>query len=214
MIEGDVLIDGSNQSPLTLLLAHGAGAAMDSSFMESMAFGLSAHGWRVIRFEFPYMAKRRLTGRQSPPDRFELLARHWSEQVDAFSQSGPVVVGGKSMGARIASVCADQWFEAKQVLGCICLGYPFHPLGKPQQLRVEHFKQMRTPTLIVQGERDPMGRRDLVETLSLSDAVEVSWMPDGDHSFKPRKASGRTEAMNRSVAIDAAHQHMLRLLQS
>ncbi|MGB1621827.1 MAG: alpha/beta fold hydrolase [Synechococcus sp.] len=203
-----------SQAPLTLVLAHGAGAGMDSPFMEFMAVGLANHGWRVVRFEFPYMVKRRLTGRQSPPDRAERLVSHWSDQLEAFCDAGPVVVGGKSMGGRIASVMADQWLDQQQIVGCICLGYPFHPLGKPQQLRVAHLEQMRTPTLILQGERDPMGRRDLVEGLKLSPSIEVEWVPDGDHSYKPRRSSGRTEVMNLEMAVESVHGCLQRLWQS
>lgn len=214
MAEGELLIDGPHQAPLTLVLAHGAGADMTSAFMEFIAVGLGDHGWRVVRFEFPYMTKRRLTGRQSPPDRAELLASHWSRQLNTLCQDGPVVVGGKSMGGRIASVMADQWLEAQQIIACICLGYPFHPLGKPQQLRVAHLEQMRTPTLIIQGERDAMGRRDLVEGLKLSPSIELQWALDGDHSYKPRRLSGRTEMMNLEFAVDAVHGYLQRLCKS
>jgi len=214
LAEGEPLINGVSQAPLTLVLAHGAGAGMDSPFMEFMAVGLANHGWRVVRFEFPYMAKRRLTGRQSPPDRAERLASHWIDQLDALCDAGPVVVGGKSLGGRIASVMADQWLDGQQIVGCICLGYPFHPLGKPQQLRVAHLEQMRTPTLILQGERDAMGRRELVEGLNLSPSIEVEWVPDGDHSYKPRRSSGRTEVMNLEMAVEAVHGYLQRLCQS
>ena len=76
--------------------------------------------------------------------------------------------------------------------GLICLGYPFHPTGRPEQLRVAHLAALRTPTLIVQGERDAFGKPDEVASYALSDAIRVEWLPDGDHSFVPRRASGRT----------------------
>ena len=86
----------------------------------------------------------------------------------------------------------------------ICLGYPFHPPGKPDKLRTEHLETIPVPALIVQGERDPFGRPDEVKTYSLSKKVEVVWIPDGDHSLKPRKKSGRTEEDNLQLAMDAA----------
>ena len=109
-----------------------------------------------------------------------------------------LVIGGKSMGGRIASLVADE----AGVAGLVCLGYPFHPVGKPDQLRVEHLQTIKTPTLIVQGERDPFGTREEVARYKLSKAVRVAWMTDGDHSFKPRKSSGRTERQNWEAALN------------
>jgi predicted alpha/beta-hydrolase family hydrolase len=81
-------------------------------------------------------------------------------------------------------------------LGLVCLGYPFHPPGKPEKQRTEHLAALRTPTLILQGERDTFGTREEVEGYDLSPAIRVAYLPDGDHGFKPRKASGHTEAEN------------------
>src|SRR5947209_18352568 len=100
-----------------------------------------------------------------------------------------LVIGGKSMDERIASLVADE----AGVAGLICLGYPFHPVGKPDKLRVAHLRTIKTPTLIVQGERDPFGSREEVAEYELSPTVQVKWMKDGDHGFKPRKSSGTTE---------------------
>ena len=208
------LINGPDDSPFNILFAHGAGAAYDSGFMEYFSIELAKLNWRTVRFEFPYMKKRRLTGRQSPPDRFDTLARCWSEQVDFFSQNASIVVAGKSMGGRIASMLVDDWLETRQVCGCICLGYPFHPLGQPEKLRIDHLIELRTPTLLIQGERDPMGRRELVEPLPLSQNIQMQWAHDGDHSLKPRKASGRTEEDNRMDAIEAVDRYLKALVGS
>ena len=89
------------------------------------------------------------------------------------------------------------------VAGLVCLGYPFHPVGKPTQLRVAHLQTLKTPPLIMQGERDTFGNREEVATYQLSPAIEVKWLTDGDHSFKPRKSSGVTEKQNWESAIDA-----------
>ena len=118
------------------------------------------------------------------------------------------------MGGRIASLVADELFSESRILGCICLGYPFHPLGKPQTLRVEHLLKQEAPTLIVQGERDAMGSRGEVENYSLSQQLQFAWMPDGDHSFKPRKRSGHTEQQNLDLAVAKVNDFLGRLTTS
>ena len=193
----EYLIDGPDVET-TVILAHGAGAAMDSDFMAEMAAGLAAAGLRVVRFDFSYMAERRKTGKKRPPDREPKLREKWLEVIDA-TRTNTLVIGGKSMGGRIASLIADD----AGVAGLVCLGYPFHPVGKPEKLRVEHLKSLTTPTLILQGERDTFGNRDEVAGYPLSSAIEVHWLADGDHSFKPRKSSGRTLEQNLAEAIDA-----------
>lgn len=195
----EFLFDGPADAVWTIALAHGAGAAMDSAFMDDVAAGLADAGLRVARFEFPYMAKRRADGRRRPPDRAPVLLECWREVVRDL---GPdrLVIGGKSMGGRIASMVADE----AGVAGLVCLGYPFHPSGKPERLRVEHLADLKTPTLILQGERDPLGRRDEIESYDLSTAIRVAWLPDGDHGFTPRKSSGRTERDNIDDAIVVA----------
>jgi predicted alpha/beta-hydrolase family hydrolase len=111
-----------------------------------------------------------------------------------------VAIGGKSMGGRMASLVADE----AGVRALVCFGYPFHPPGKPEQLRTAHLAGMRTPTLILQGERDPFGTTADVAGYTLSKAIRVEWLPDGDHSFKPRKASGATEGGNLRQAVESA----------
>lgn len=190
--------DGPKKGPL-LVLAHGAGAGMDSDFMETMARGLGERGLHVVRFEFPYMAARR-EGRRPPPDRAPVLHRTWVEVLDRLGGPAEAVIGGKSMGGRIASMLADE----AGVRGLVCLGYPFHAAGREAtDARLAHLAALRTPALLVQGERDPMGRRDEVAGYALSDAVRLLWMPDGDHSLKPRKRSGHTYEENLEAAMDA-----------
>ncbi len=191
------LSDGPDAAPATLLLAHGAGAPMDSPFMTAIATGLADRGWRVVRFEFPYMARQRQTGRKAAPDRMPVLQACFREQVALEVGDRPLFIGGKSMGGRVASLLADEL----GVQGCLCLGYPFHPPGKPESLRTEHLEQLRTPTLILQGERDSFGRRNEVETYPLSAAITVQWLTAGDHSFKPTRSSGLSEADHWATAI-------------
>ncbi len=199
------LIDGPATAPATLVLAHGAGAPMDSPFMAAIASGLAERGWRVVRFEFPYMARARETGRKGAPDALPKLQESFRVEaaLAAGTGAGPLIIGGKSLGGRVASLLVDE-LAATGVRGCLCLGYPFHPPGKPQQLRTAHLTALASPTLILQGERDPFGRREEVETYPLSAKVAVAWIPDGDHSFKPTRASGREEADNRALAVELA----------
>jgi predicted alpha/beta-hydrolase family hydrolase len=200
------LVDGSSAAPATLVLAHGAGAPMDSPFMVAMASGLAAQGWRVVRFEFDYMARARRSGRKAAPDRMPKLEEVFRSQVQqqAHAAGGPLIIGGKSMGGRVASMLLDGFAQDFDVRGGLCLGYPFHPLGKPDLQRTEHLEQMQTPLLILQGERDGFGTRAEVETYSLASTIQLGWLADGDHSFKPRKASGHTETENLSAAIAMA----------
>ena len=189
----------------SLLLAHGAGVDASSPFMEKIAIGLCDRDWRVHRFDFPYMLKRRLTGRTSPPDRADVLLSAFRDAIDQLNPVQPLVIGGKSMGGRIASLLLDELHDISAVAAGICLGYPFHPLGKPAQLRTQHLVEMTAPCLIVQGERDAMGRVEEVPGYGLSSAVRLQWIPDGDHSFTPRKRSGRTEEQNMGLVIDHVH---------
>ncbi len=193
----DVQTDGPAAAKVTMILAHGAGAPMDSPFMAFFAAKLAAAGMRVVRFEFPYMAQRRVDGRKRPPDRAEILLASWREVIAATAPAEHLVIGGKSLGGRMASMLADEC----GVHGLVCLGYPFHPPGKPEATRIAHLTTLRTPTLILQGERDPFGDRSEVAAYPLSPAIQLHWLADGDHGFKPRAASGRTERQNWQEAL-------------
>jgi hypothetical protein len=195
------LFNGPAAADVLLALAHGAGAPMDSPFMEIMAGGLAERGIRVARFEFPYMARRRLEGSRRPPDRQPVLLEHWRAVHAALARrhTGRLLIGGKSMGGRMATMVADELGAD----GVVCLGYPFHPAGRPERTRVEHLASLRTPTLILQGERDALGDPDDVAGYALSPAIEVIWLGDGDHDLKPRKKSGRTLEQNLEQAMSA-----------
>ena len=200
------LIDGPETAPIRFLFAHGAGAPMDSPFMETIAKGLAGFGIQVIRFEFPYMHRRRSEGINPPPNKEHVLLDCWREHIAAWRDKGPLAIGGKSLGGRMASLIADK----QQVNGLVCLGYPFHPPGKPERLRTEHLAQLKSPTLIVQGTRDTLGNEEEVANYHLSPAIEVSWLQDGDHSFKPRKKSGFTEESHLQIATAAVAGFLLR----
>ena len=194
----EFLFDGPKDAARTVALAHGAGAPMDSPFMAAFAEGLAARGHRVARFEFPYMAGRR-EGRRRGPDSPRVLRETWLAAIETLGAAA-LVIGGKSLGGRIASMVADE----AGVRGLLCLGYPFHPPGRPEKLRTEHLAGLATPSLIIQGTRDSLGNQTEVAGYDLSPAIAVHWMEDGDHNFKPRKASGRTEAQNREEGIAVA----------
>lgn len=171
-----------------LILAHGAGAPMDSPFMDDIAQKLAAQGIGLVRFEFPYMAQRRATGGRRPPNPQQLLLDTWREVYQQVRPlvAGTLAIGGKSMGGRMASLVADEL----QADALVCLGYPFYAVGKPEKPRVEHLAALQTRTLIVQGERDALGNRETVEGYQLSPAIELCWLQTGDHDLKPLKVSG------------------------
>lgn len=181
---------------------------MDSPFMQFLASGLAERGWRVLRFEFPYMARSRATGQRHGPDRQPVLLESWRQQVAEVAGKGTLFIGGKSMGGRMASLLLDELAHSSAVRGCLCFGYPFHPPGKPESLRTEHLLAMRSHCLIVQGERDSFGRRAEVESYRLPPTIRLAWIPDGDHSFKPTKRSGRDEHTNLALAVAVADQFM------
>jgi hypothetical protein len=199
---------------------------MDSLFLATMAAGLAERGVRVARFEFSYMRARREGGGRKAPDREPELRRAWLAVIGAIGAtgaSGPsgatgesgtssagdpkgggrrLWIGGKSMGGRIASMIADE----AGVRGLVCIGYPFRPPGADPAVaarRTAHLRDLRTPTLIVQGTRDQFGGPDEVAGYALSPRIRVHWIEDGDHSLKPRKSSGRTEAQNLAETMDA-----------
>jgi uncharacterized protein len=179
----------------TFLFAHGAGGGMNAPFMTAVARGMEARGIRVVRFEFPYMKARRRV-----PDREPVLLQAWRDVVAEHGGGAAVAIGGKSMGGRMASMVADEL----GVRALVCFGYPFHPPGQPEKLRTKHLAALRTPALIIQGERDPFGTPADVAGYELSPAIEIAWIPGADHSLKPR------EKENIARAVDLASAFVLR----
>lgn len=180
------LLQGPQDARFTILLAHGAGAPMDSVSMTAAAEALAGVGFRVVRFEFAYMAARR-TGDRKPPPRAETLNPEYEAAIAELGVDGPLIIGGKSMGGRVASMIADDLYGRGKIAGLLCLGYPFHPPGQPTKLRTAHLKGLVTPALICQGTRDEFGTRDEVPGYDLSGKIEILWLEDGDHDLKPRK---------------------------
>ena len=180
------LINTAQNPVANFVFAHGAGAGQNSEFMQLMAEGLAKHNINVVRFNFAYMQLAEELGKRRPPDRADKLLVHFKTVLSQIESRLPLFVGGKSMGGRMASMV----LEDSNALGCICMGYPFHPPGKPEKLRTEHLLAINKPVLILQGERDTFGKRNEIATFNLSGQVQISYLADGDHSFKPRKSSG------------------------
>jgi hypothetical protein len=122
-----------------------------------MARLLGERGTAVLRFEFAYMARRSETGTRGRVPTAEWLMDEYRGAVAGVPPGTPLLIGGKSMGGRVASLIADELWAAGRIAGLVCLGYPFHPPKKPEQLRTAHLEGLRCPALIVQGERDPVG---------------------------------------------------------
>lgn len=176
-----------NSPEAVIVLAHGAGAPADSPFMQMLAESLQKYGVPSVRFEFPYMQKRRVDGKKRPPDRQPVLLEFFSCIVDQVRRDqGPdcrILVGGKSMGGRMASILASQ---RDGIDGVVCYGYPFHPPGKPDRWRTGHFPDIRCPVSIFQGTRDPFGKpHELEQQGEVLQAVQLHWLEGGDHDFRP-----------------------------
>ena len=168
--EARLVTDRARRPTATLLLSHGAGAGIDTPDLEALARSLPRNGITVVRLEQPW----RLAGRKvaTPPstldDGLVAAANHLRTRT-------PLVVGGRSAGARSAARCAHRLGAG----GCLALAFPLHPPGKPEKSRLEELKGAGVPTLVVQGERDPMGRPE-----EFPDDVDLAVVPSADHSFK------------------------------
>ncbi len=199
----------ADENAPVLILAHGAGAGMDSEFMDKMAGLLCAKGVSVVRFEFDYMQMIRETGKRRPPDRQPKLLNCWSKVIAEVSMNtkGRLFIGGKSMGGRMATLIADT--EA-DVEGVVCFGYPFYATGKQDKPRIDHLREIQSPVLVVQGDRDVMGDKTTVSSYTLSRSVRIHWLEDGSHDLKPRVKSGFTHDEHLELAADQASAFMLK----
>ncbi len=205
--------EGDMPAVATLLLAHGAGAAMDSGFMNRFAGHAAAAGLAVARFEFAYMAGRRNGGPKKPPPKAELLVSEYQAALQAVlaETSGPVLIGGKSMGGRVAAILTAGGSLPKRVAGVVCLGYPFHPQGKPDDWRMAPLEGARRPVLIAQGDRDGFGSAAELADKTLPDHVRIDWLEDGNHDLAPRGASPATWDGNLARAASMAAEFARRL---
>ena len=195
-----------------VLLAHGAGADMHAAALTVVADALSEAGVPSLRFDFPY----RRAGRRGPDRPPVLLAavRDAAAELARRAKLPPerLVLGGRSMGGRICSMVVADEAEPLPALGLALLGYPLHPPGKPEQLRVEHFPRITVPVLFVSGTRDSFAAPEELEehVKNVKGPVTFSWLETADHGFKPLKASGLTAA----AALAAAAEAVVSFVQS
>lgn len=208
-LEIESILQGEPSKTL-VVLAHGAGANMHHEFMVDMANGLVKKGYQVLRFNFLYTQANMQDGKRRPPDRAPKLLKHFTSLLNALETAindnelaiDNIVLMGKSMGGRMAAtlltneelIINDERVvispSVKSLIkGCICLGYPFVPLkgGEP---RLEPLNNGSLPIMVVQGERDKFGGINEIPQWNLDSRIKLSWITDGDHSFKPRKSSG------------------------
>ena len=194
---------------VTLVLGHGAGAGQLRSFIVSFAEGLSARGVDVVTFNFFYSEQ----GRRAPDvnDKLEACYRAAIDSARGLRQlkANRLLIGGKSLGGRIASQVAAAGVEG--LAGLVFLGYPLHPPGKPAQLRTAHLPQIQAPMLFVQGSRDPFGTaaelRAVIKKLKLRATIyEVN---GGDHSFSVPKSLGVSQDDVYTAAQDAIAQWLM-----
>jgi len=199
-----------------VVLAHGSGIAMDHEYMNNLSKLFNECGLKVVRFEFPFMAKRRSTGKKGFPDKMPvLLATYLAVIKEVLSlpenDSLPLYLAGKSLGGRVATLIAAYMHPTTScsqlnstfselpitdkvtVNGVFVYGYPFHSIKKPAQLRIEHLLELATDVYIFQGSRDKLGTREEVLGYPLSQRVKIQWFEDADHDLKPRVKSGYTQ---------------------
>ena len=224
----DIEIKRSDSPVAQLVLAHGAGAGKEHEFMQTMSALFVERNIDVVLFNFPYMQTIKETGKRRPPDKADKLLQHFHDvvthietscvetstvkQTDAENAhaSLPTFIGGKSMGGRMATMIAE---DMPSVKGAIAFGYPFHPPGKPEKTRTDHLQAVNKPLLIVQGERDTFGTKSEVAEYALCPSIEISFLADGDHSFKPRKASGLTQEAHIKTAVDMACDFIIKTVK-
>ena len=184
-----------------LVVAHGAGAGMDHPFLAGFCRAIAAHGVATARFNFHYMN----AGRRAPDPEPSLRAA-WNEAfmgVRAMAGPTPVLVGGKSLGGRIASMCVADGMDAA---GLVFLGYPLHPPGKTERLRAEHLARITVPMLFLQGTRDPFAQPELLAKVlaQLRERATLVPIEGGDHSFNVRGVKADPREIGAGLAEHAA----------
>ncbi|MBL4823373.1 MAG: hypothetical protein JKX90_07605 [Colwellia sp.] len=203
-------IENKVDSPIAqIVFAHGAGADMYHEFMDRVSTLLNKANINVLRFNFPFMDKRIELGKRYPPDRMPKLIACYKDVInnlpliDSKQAKLPLFIGGKSMGSRVAATIAAEDDIAKLIEGVFCIGYPFHPTKKPDKLRLEPLQNTKKAVLILQGDRDTLGSQVEIEQYDVSPLCQTIFLPDGDHSLKPRVKSGYTHQQHIETAVNA-----------
>ena len=191
--------------PLRLILAHGAGSNQLTPSMTRMATALSGHGIETITFNFLYSEKRKKV-----PDKNDKLEACWRRIIETFAEKNrALVIGGKSMGGRIASQVAAA--NSSGIAGLVFLGYPLHPPGRPEQLRSKHLPDIKAPMLFVQGSKDAFGTPDeLRPILKPLKNAELCVVENGDHSFKVPKSAGVSQDKVDAFVLDQVESWLRR----
>jgi hypothetical protein len=201
-VSGVVPLSDAQTAGALVVLAHGAGNDMRNPLLVALADALAEHGFPTVRFNFPY--KERGAGAPDPPAVLEACYRAVLAQLRSDPELGThrLVIGGKSMGGRIASHLAA---AGEAVDGLLFLGYPLHPAGKPEQLRAAHLRRVTAPMLFLAGTRDSLCRLDLLRgVLDALPRATLHVVEDGDHSFAVRKRSGRDPGSVRDEIVEAS----------
>jgi predicted alpha/beta-hydrolase family hydrolase len=185
--------DGTLAGRPLVLLAHGAGAPLDSTFMAGTADGLVGRGLCVARFHFPYMERRVREGTRRPPDRAPRLIATWRAMIDVarrWRNRGPIVVAGKSMGGRMASMLLAAG-DAPEAVGAVWFGYPLHPPGKPEKLRADHLPDVPVPQLFLSGTKDPLCDLSLLRHVlrRIGASARLETVEGGDHSLAVKRSA-------------------------
>lgn len=189
-----------HRSRAGVVLAHGAGGNLETPALVQTAAGLASYGFSVLRFNFPYrQANRRLP---DPAPTLEQCYRAVAAQARTLFGNASLVLGGRSMGGRIASqIAADS--PPSGLAGLVFLAYPLHPPGRPERLRDAHLPRIHVPMLFLSGTKDTFARKDLLEaTLARLPLARIHWLEGADHSFRiPRRPAGE---VNQAVVEQVA----------
>ena len=187
-----------------VIFAHGAGADMNHQYIEELVQLMNAQQLNVLRFNFPFMDKRKLDGKRRPPDRMPALVACYQSILANVTTTLPIYIAGKSMGGRVAAILAGDkdLMKAHLIRGVICLGYPFHPVKKPEKLRLVPLQETQLPVLILQGQRDALGSEIEINEYEVSTYCQLHFFNDGDHDLKPRVKSGYNLKQHQSAAVN------------
>ncbi|MGB2264162.1 MAG: alpha/beta fold hydrolase [Glaciecola sp.] len=208
LIEQHHLKHYSSETPskVHLLFTHGAGASTSHTFFTQLIPLLIRKGFHVWTFDFAYMVQVLSEKKRRPPPRLPILENEYTALLNSVREiigSDQLWIGGKSMGGRVACHVANDVAHINHIDGVIALGYPFHPVGKPEKLRLEVLQASLLPVLICQGDRDALGNKSEIYTYTIPANIHLKYMMDGDHSFTPRKSSGRDIIDNLNEVAEA-----------
>jgi predicted alpha/beta-hydrolase family hydrolase len=199
-------IDGA-----VFVCAHGAGGNMTDRGMTQTAAALVARGLPVVRFNFLYKEKQ--SARPDPMPKLEETVAAVVARVREETGARTLIIGGRSMGGRAASMLAAKGFACD---GLLLLAYPLHPAGRPEQLRDAHLPSIRVPVLAFSGTRDALCQRDLMEKAlkTVKTEWDMRWIDGADHSFHVLKSSGRTDTQVLDEIADTSRDWVSRLVAS